>query len=97
MPQSTLEFVMLDKESNANTLWQQEEFVEICSIERLTEEAVNFERKIPIRNSQEARHNQDPERFFAERFWNRRPDRVVIDKANHKVSKVYIRIQTISR
>ena len=73
------------KESNMNTLWQQEEFMEICSKEKLMEEAVNFEKQIPVRNNQQARHNQDPERFFTGCFWNRRPNGVVIDKVKHRV------------
>jgi len=47
-PQSTLKFVTLDKESNMNMLWQREESMEICSKEKLTEEAVNFEGKISV-------------------------------------------------
>ena len=42
--------------------------MEICSKENLTEEAVNFEGKITVRNDQQARDDQDPERFFTERF-----------------------------
>ena len=53
--------------------------------EKLTEQAVNFEEKIPVRNDGQARHDQDPERFFTESFWNRRPDGVEIDKAKYKV------------
>jgi len=31
---------------------------------------------IPFKKSQEARYNLDPESFFVDRFWGRRPDRV---------------------
>ena len=53
-PQSTLEFVTLDKESNMNTLWQRKEFMEICSKDKLSKDALNFEKEIPIRNIQQA-------------------------------------------
>ena len=59
--------------------------MEICSKEKLTEEAVNFEGKTSVRNDQQARHDHDLERFFKERFWNRRPDGVVIDKVKHRL------------
>jgi len=43
-PASKLRFVRPDKESNMNTLWQEEEFKQICSRESLTEKAVEIEK-----------------------------------------------------
>ena len=67
-PMSKLKFVTLDKESNMSTLWQREEFQKICSKEDLTEKAQEIEVTIPVKKSQEARHNHDPQSFFANRF-----------------------------
>ena len=36
---------------------------------------------IPVKKSQEARYNLDPESFFVNRFWGRRPDGVSINEA----------------
>ena len=80
-PMSKLKFVTLDKESNMSSLWQREEFQRICSKEDLTERAQEIEVTIPVKKSQEARHNHDPQSFFANRFWGRRPDGVAINEA----------------
>jgi len=36
---------------------------------------------IPVKQSQERRYNLDPEFFFVNRFWGRRPDGVAINEA----------------
>jgi len=36
---------------------------------------------IPVKHSQEARYNLDPESFFVNRFWGRRPDGIAINEA----------------
>jgi len=36
---------------------------------------------IPVKKSQEARYNLDPESFFVNRFWGRRPDGFAINEA----------------
>jgi len=41
-PASKLRFVTPDKESSMNTLWQEEEFGQICSRESLTAKAVDI-------------------------------------------------------
>jgi len=43
-PASKLRFVILDKESSMSTLWQEEEFEQICSRESLTEKAADIEK-----------------------------------------------------
>jgi len=78
---SKLKFVTLDKESNMSTLWRREEFLRICSKEDLAEKAQDIEVTIPVQKSQEARYNLDPESFFVNRFWDRRPDGVAINEA----------------
>jgi len=78
---SNLKFVKLDKESNMSTLWRREEFLRICSKEKLAEKAQDIEVTIPVKKSQEARYNLEPGSFFVNRFWGRRPDGVAINEA----------------
>ena len=61
---SKLKFVTHDKESNMSTLWRREEFLRICSKEELAEKAQDVEVTIPLKKSQEARYNLDPESFL---------------------------------
>ena len=68
---SKLKFVTLDKVSNMSTLWRREEFLRICSKKELAEKAQDIEVTIPIKKSQEARYNLDPESFFVNLFWGR--------------------------
>ena len=70
-PKSKLKFVTLDKESNMSTLWRREEFQRICSKEELAEKAQDIEGTIPVKKSQEARHNLNPGSFFVNCFWGR--------------------------
>ena len=78
---SQAQVVTLDKESNMSTLWRQEEFRRICSKEELAEKAQDIEVTIPVNKSQETRYNFDPESFFANHYWGRRPDGVAINEA----------------
>jgi len=71
---SKLKFVTLDKESNMSTVWRREEFLRICSKEDLAEKAQDIVVTIPVKKSQEARYNLNPESFFVNRFWGRQPD-----------------------
>ena len=59
------------------------EFLRICSKEELEEKAQDIEVTIPVKKSQEARYNLDPESFrgFVNRFWGTRPDGVAINEA----------------
>jgi len=77
-PKSKLNFVTLDKESNMSTPWRRGEFLRICSKENLAEKAKDIEVTIPVKKSQEVRHNLNPGSFFANRFWGRRPDGVAM-------------------
>ena len=67
-PKSKLRFVTLDKESNISTLWRREEFLRICSKKESTEKAQDTEVTIPVKESQEARYNLNPESFFVNCF-----------------------------
>ena len=80
-PKSKLKFVTLDKERNMSTLWRREEFLRICSKEELAEKAQDIGVTIPIKKSQETRHNLDPRSFFVNRFWGRRLDGAAINEA----------------
>jgi len=64
-----------------STLWRREEFLRICSKDDLAEKAQDIEVTIPVKMSHEARYNLDPESFFANRFWGRRPDGFAINEA----------------
>ena len=77
---SKLKFVTLDKESNMSTLWRREEFLRIRSEGELSEKAQDTEVTIPVKTIQEAQYNLDPESFFENRFWGRRPDGVAINE-----------------
>ena len=78
-PKSKLKFVTLDKESNISTLWRRKEFLRIYCKEDLTEKAQDIEMTISVKKSQKARYNLDPESFFVNRFWGRRPDGFAIN------------------
>jgi len=62
-PKSKLKFVLLDKESNMNTLWRREDFLRICSKEDLSEKAQDIEVTIPFKKSEEKQHYFDPMSF----------------------------------
>ena len=64
-----------------STLWRREEFLRICSKEELAEKAQDIQVTIPVKKSQEARYNLDPESFFVSRFWGRPPDGAAINVA----------------
>ena len=78
---SKLKFVTLDKVSDMSTLWRREEFLRICSKDDLAEKAKDIEVTISVEKSQEAHYNLDPESFFVNRFWGRRPDGFAINEA----------------
>ena len=72
--ESKLEFVMLDKESNMSTLWKREEFANLCSKQQVLENAKEVEERLPVPEHQRARRKNNPDSFFVDRFWGRRPD-----------------------
>jgi len=80
---SKLRFVTPDEESSMNTLWQEEEFEQICSRESLTEKAAEIEKTISVKDHDRERYDFDPTMFNENRFWNRRPEGIVINK-NHR-------------
>jgi len=61
-------------------LWQEEEFKQICSRESLTEKAADIEKTIVVKDHERARYDVDPTMFDENRFWNRRPDGILIKK-----------------
>jgi len=79
-PTSKLRLVTPDKESNMSTLWQEEEFKQICSRESQTEKAADIEKTIVVKEHERARYDFDLTMFYENRFWNRRPDGIVINK-----------------
>jgi len=81
-PASKLRFVTPDKESSMNTLWQEEEFEQVCSRESPTEKAAEIEKTLSMKEHERARYDFDPTMFYENRFWNQRPGGTVINK-NH--------------
>jgi len=79
-PTSQLRFVTSDKESSMSTLWQEEEFKQICSRTSLTEKAADIEKRIVVKEHERARYDFSPTMFYENRFRNRRPDGIVINK-----------------
>jgi hypothetical protein len=71
-----------------STLWQEEEFKQKCSRESsvLTEKAADIDKTIAVKEHERARAHCDfdPTMFHENRFWNRRPDGIVINK-NHRI------------
>jgi len=82
-PMSKLRFVTPDKESSMGTLWQEKEFKQICSRESLTEKAADIEKTIAVKEHERERSDFDLTMFYGNRFWNQRPDGIVINK-NHR-------------
>jgi len=79
-PTSKLRFVTPDKESSMSTLWQEEEFKQICSRELLTEKAADIEKRFSVKEHERKRYDFDPTMFYENRFWNQRLDGIVINK-----------------
>ena len=79
-PTSKLRFVTPDKESSMSTLWQEEEFKQICSRELLTEKAADMEKTISVKEHERGRCDFDAAMFYENRFWNQRLDGIVINK-----------------
>jgi len=77
---SMLRFVTPDEESSMSTLWQEEDFKQICSRELLTEKAGDIQKTIVMKEHERARYDFDPTMFYENRFWNRRQDGIVINK-----------------
>jgi len=63
-----------------STLWQEEEFKQICSRESLTEKAADIEKRIVVKEHESSRYDFEPTMFYESRFWNRRLDGIVINK-----------------
>jgi len=80
---SKLRFVTPDKESSMSTLWQEEEFEQICSRESLTKKSAEIEKTISVKDHERKRYDFDPTMFYENRFWNQRPDGIVINKNHH--------------
>jgi len=70
-----------------STLWQEEEFKQICSRESLTERAADIEKTISMKEHEMKRYDFDPTMFYENRFCNRRPDGIVIN-TNHRTLNI---------
>jgi len=67
-PASKLRFVDPDKDSRMNTLWQEEEFEQICSRVSLTEKAAEVAKTISVKEHERRRHDFDPTMFIKNVF-----------------------------
>ena len=56
-PASKLRFITPDNESSMNTLWQEEEFEQICSRESLTEKAAKLKKTISVKEHERERYD----------------------------------------
>jgi len=63
-----------------STLWQEDEFKQICSRESLTEKAADIEKTIAVKEDERERYDFDPTMLYENRFWNQRLDDTVINK-----------------
>jgi len=63
-----------------STLWQEEEFKQICRRELLMEKAADIEKTIVVKEYERARYDCNLTMFYESRFWNQRPDGIVINK-----------------
>jgi len=61
-------------------LWQEEDYKQICSRDLLTEKAADIEKTIAVKGHERERYDFDPTMFYENRFWNRRPNGIVINK-----------------
>jgi hypothetical protein len=67
------------------------EFEQICSRELLMKKAAEIEKTISVKEHKRERHDFGLTTFHENRFWNRRPDGIGIDK-NDRTQKIH-RIQ----
>jgi len=79
-PKSELRFVTSDEESSMSTLWQEGEFEQIYSKKLLTEKAADLEKSISVKQHEREHYDFDPTMLYENRFGNRRPDGIVINK-----------------
>ena len=64
-----------------STLWQEEKFRQICSRDSLTEKAADIKKRSLCKSTKgHTMISNDPTMFFENRFWNLRPDGIVINK-----------------
>ena len=63
-PAIKLRFVTPDKESSTSTLWQEKEYEQICTRESLTENAIEIEKSISVKEHEKERHDFDPTMFY---------------------------------
>jgi len=90
-PASKLRFFTPDKVSSMNTFWHEEEFEQICSRESTMEKAAEIEKTISVKEHERGRLDFDPAMFYENRFWNQKPDGIVIDK-NHRTRMIHPRV-----
>jgi len=67
-PMSKLRFVTPDTECSLSTLWQEEDFKQICSRELLTEKAVDIEKMIAVKEHEREHYDFDPTVFYENSF-----------------------------
>ena len=56
------------------------------------EKAADIEKTIVVKEHERARYDFDPTMFYENRFWNRRPDKIVMNKYH---VTIHPRVQTV--
>ena len=76
---SVKDFTTLGTEKTLGSLWEREEYINMCSKEDLWEAVAEEEAKTPLEGEmQGAEHDEEEE--LKRRFWDKRPDGMVLDK-----------------
>ena len=75
---SDRELTTLGSEKTLDSLWQMEEFANVCSREELWAAVADEEAKIPLETETQGEEHKAAEHWL--RFWDKRPDGMVIDK-----------------
>jgi len=77
--EQTLRLVAPDKECSMSTLWQEEEYKQICNRDLLTEKTAETEKTISAKEHERKCYDFNPMMFYV---WHWRLDAIVINK-NH--------------
>ena len=81
-PANKLKFVTHNKKSSMKMLWRAEGFHQICSRESMMGKTAEIEKTISVKEHEKKRYDFDPTMLYENRFWNQRPDGIVIN-INH--------------
>ena len=78
-----MKLLTVETKSRLCTLWDQEQYMQLCSKDELWEAAKEEEMKIPWKEAKEG--SPVPEDQYQERFWRRRLDGIGLDTVNKEL------------